>query len=174
MPRGFRGGDRRATAVGHLIDRDGDSCWYCGGAFVPGRRVRTIDHAIPLGIGGTNRLHNLRLACGQCNHRKASLSEQEYRRSSYLAERQRLVRREQHRILGGLLPKSAYHHRDIEWFGEGRWACRSCRLSNLTGTRSPSSVPCRPVGLWLHAAGVSAPIASSRSLEPPADVLPLG
>jgi 5-methylcytosine-specific restriction endonuclease McrA len=155
MPRGFRGGDGRANAVAHLIERDGDGCWYCGGVFVPGRRARTIDHAVPLALGGTNRLENLRLACGQCNHRKGSLSEEEYRRSRYLAERQRLVRREQLRILGGVLPKSAYHHDEIEWFGEGRWACRSCRLSSLAGTRSPASVPCRPVGLWLHAVASS-------------------
>ncbi len=152
MPRGFRGGDRRASAVARLIDRDGDRCWYCRGAFVPGRRVRTIDHAVPRALGGTDRLENLRLACAQCNHRKASRSEQEYRGSPYVAERRRLVRREDERILGGLLPKRAYHHHGIEWFGAGRWACRSCRLSNLAGTRSPTSVPCRPVGLWLCAA----------------------
>ena len=160
MPRGFRGGDRRAAAVARLINQDGDRCWYCGVDFVPGRRVRTIDHAIPLVIGGTSTIENLRLACGQCNRRKGSLTEPEYRRSAYLAERQRLVRREQRRILGGVLPKSAYRHRDIEWFGEGQWACRSCRLSNLAGTRSPTSVPCRPVGLWLSAACAHTPTTS--------------
>ena len=70
MPRGFRGGERRTIALERLIARDGDQCWYCGGQFVPRKRSRTIDHVVPLALGGRNRLDNLRLACAQCNHAK--------------------------------------------------------------------------------------------------------
>ena len=149
MPRGFRGGERRTIALERLIARDGDQCWYCGGHFVPRKRSRTIDHVVPLALGGRNRLDNLRFACAQCNHAKGSLTGHAYAASPYLAQRRRLINREQHRILGALLPKAAYHHPRIEWFGEGRWACRSCHVSSLTGTRSPSAVPCRPPSRWL-------------------------
>lgn len=33
----------------------------------------TLDHWIPLAMGGTNGLHNLRLSCLQCNSRKADM-----------------------------------------------------------------------------------------------------
>jgi hypothetical protein len=72
MPRGLRGGRRKADALASLIARDGDSCWYCSCLFVPGKRFRTIDHAIPLSLGGTNAFENLRLACGRCNALKGA------------------------------------------------------------------------------------------------------
>jgi hypothetical protein len=48
----------------------GNCCYYCGRPF--GRnRPATIDHFVPRSRGGTNALRNLRLACPECNHRKA-------------------------------------------------------------------------------------------------------
>lgn len=46
----------------------------------------TIDHAIPKARGGTNDLHNLRLAHELCNHRRGSIIETPPR-----ANRQRLM-----------------------------------------------------------------------------------
>jgi hypothetical protein len=148
MPRGLRGGRRKADALASLIARNGDSCWYCSCLFVPGKRFRTIDHAIPLSLGGTNAFENLRLACGRCNALKGATTEHAYRASRRLAERRRIIRREHLRILGAYLPKSAYHHTEIRWLGERRWACRACHLSNLARTRSPTTVPCRSLSTW--------------------------
>ena len=49
----------------------GNCCFYCGRPFGK-KRSATIDHFIPQSRGGTNDLHNLRLACMECNHRKAN------------------------------------------------------------------------------------------------------
>lgn len=148
MARGFRGGPSKVRAVGRLIERDGDRCSYCGGTFATGERLRTIDHAVPLVEGGKNRLENLRLACFLCNRGKGSLTEAEYRASAGLAERRRLVDRRRGRILGEFLPKQAYHHPQLRWFGECRWACGACRLSSVAGTRSPAVVPCLRRSAW--------------------------
>jgi 5-methylcytosine-specific restriction endonuclease McrA len=148
MPRGLRGGRRSAEAVACLIARDGDCCWYCRCVFVPGKRRRTVDHAIPRSLGGSNRLENLRLACGRCNARKGSMTEDAYRGSRDLAERRRLIRREELLILGAWLPKRAYHHSRIQWLGERRWVCRDCHLSSVVGGRSPATVPCRSLRTW--------------------------
>jgi hypothetical protein len=149
MPRGLRGGKRKAEPVARLIARDGDCCWYCRGGFAPGKRHRTVDHALPLSLGGTNALENLRLACGRCNSQKGAATEHAYRASRALAERRRIIERERLRILGVVLPKRAYHHSKLRWFGERRWACRTCHLSHLAGTQSPATVPCRSLTAWL-------------------------
>jgi hypothetical protein len=148
MPRGMRGGERKAEVVASLIARDGNRCSYCHGGFAPGKRYRTVDHALPLSLGGTNALENLRLACGRCNAQKGAATEHAYRASRELAERRRIVEGEHLRILGVVLPKRAYHHVKLRWFGERRWACRACHLSNLAGTRSPATVPCRLLTTW--------------------------
>jgi 5-methylcytosine-specific restriction endonuclease McrA len=148
MPWGFRGGQKRADAVARLIARDGDACWYCGCSFVPGKRLRTIDHAMPLSLGGTNGLANLRLACARCNALKGATSQAAYLASSGLQQRRRRIAGEQRRVLGAFFPKRAYHHPEIRWFGKGRWACRVCHLWSVTGTRSPPTVPCRSLKAW--------------------------
>ncbi|HMG26582.1 MAG TPA: HNH endonuclease signature motif containing protein [Acidimicrobiia bacterium] len=155
MPRGFRGGECRARAVARLIARDGDCCWYCGGEFDVRKRTRTIDHVVPLTLGGTSRLENLRLACGSCNHRKGAMNAGAYLDSRALGERRRLMLLERRRSLGVLPPKRAYCHKEIRWFAQGRWACRICHVSSLAGTRSPTTVPCRPLRTWLASASGS-------------------
>jgi len=49
----------------------GNCCYYCGRPFIR-KRPATIDHFIPRSRGGTNELRNLRLACIECNNRKAN------------------------------------------------------------------------------------------------------
>lgn len=49
----------------------GNCCYYCGRPFTRSRQA-TIDHFVPRSRGGTNNLRNLRLACPECNHRKAN------------------------------------------------------------------------------------------------------
>lgn len=48
--------------------RDGCMCLYCGQPM--GKVQLTVDHFIPLEMGGTNDEHNLVTACRQCNKRK--------------------------------------------------------------------------------------------------------
>jgi hypothetical protein len=164
MPRGFRGGPRRAATVERLIARDGDRCWYCAGGFVTGRHRRTVDHVVPLALGGTNALANLRLVCDRCNRGKGSRSVEEHEQSPELARRRRLIGRQRSRILGEVFPKSSYSHRELRWYGERRWACRACHASNLQATRSPTNVPCEPIRGWWHFACFDAQVADKLSM----------
>jgi 5-methylcytosine-specific restriction endonuclease McrA len=52
--------------------RDGFRCWLCGEKFGKGSVV-TIDHAIPKARGGSNSLHNLRLAHEACNNERGCI-----------------------------------------------------------------------------------------------------
>src|SRR5712691_10394227 len=49
-------------------------CAYCGGD-----GPLQPDHRIPLALGGSNSIDNIRPACGRCNRRKHLLSEAEFR-----------------------------------------------------------------------------------------------
>ncbi len=40
----------------------------------------SIDHLVPLARGGTDRLHNLRIVCADCNERKGDMKLQSFRR----------------------------------------------------------------------------------------------
>ena len=56
----------------HLLERDGDKCWLCGervcvGWLCNGWDVATIDHIIPVSLGGGNDFWNLRIAHSDCN-----------------------------------------------------------------------------------------------------------
>lgn len=52
-----------------LINRDGGHCYYCRARLTVDSS--TLDHVVPRALGGSNSLHNLRLACPTCNARKA-------------------------------------------------------------------------------------------------------
>ena len=47
-----------------VVDRYGDSCFYCGGEF------NEIDHYVPVVDGGTHTLDNVRPSCVGCNRAK--------------------------------------------------------------------------------------------------------
>ncbi|WP_211298936.1 HNH endonuclease [Kineococcus rhizosphaerae] len=48
-----------------VFARDGYTCCYCGTC-----AGLTVDHKVPLVLGGTNDLDNLQTLCGSCNSRK--------------------------------------------------------------------------------------------------------
>jgi hypothetical protein len=145
MPRGFRGGERRAQVVARLIDRDGDWCGYCGFTFTAdGIRACTIDHVTPRSQGGTNELDNLRLACWYCNAWRNRLPDGEYERSTLLTQRRRRAYRAEMVASGRWLPKRAFHHPGIHWSGEGLWECADCCQGSSSGDGSPATVPCAP------------------------------
>ena len=52
-------------------------CCYCQ---KPAGKAFTIDHYVPLALGGTNARRNLRLACRPCNEAKADMSPMEWRK----------------------------------------------------------------------------------------------
>lgn len=51
-------------------DRSGGTCAYCGKQLHPFRDF-TIDHMVPLALGGSNALDNLTAACRPCNASKS-------------------------------------------------------------------------------------------------------
>lgn len=72
-----------------LIERDGDMCFYC--RWVSPTQAYTIDHYIPIQLGGTDYLHNLRLACSQCNGEKNNYTVGEwYKRVQTQVNKQKL------------------------------------------------------------------------------------
>lgn len=64
------------------------TCFYCGVAFADaGPEHRTVDHRVPRGRGGPDRLRNLVFACYACNQRKRDRLEEEFLASAWLAMR---------------------------------------------------------------------------------------
>jgi len=67
-----------------LAERDGGwFCWYCGNPLTEIVEIDnsvdwrdpqrpTLDHVIAFSRGGSNELHNLRLACHICNNKKGN------------------------------------------------------------------------------------------------------
>lgn len=64
--RNTSGWKKRRIAV---LERDG---WACG-LMLPGRcvgRATTVDHLVPVSLGGDDGMDNLIAACGPCNYAK--------------------------------------------------------------------------------------------------------
>lgn len=55
-----------------VLRRDNHTCYYCG-AKAPETKI-TVDHVIPVALGGTDEPSNLVAACGDCNGGKSSAS----------------------------------------------------------------------------------------------------
>ena len=53
-----------------VMRRDGHACRYCG-SIAPDVKL-TIDHVIPVALGGTDKPDNLVTACADCNAGKTS------------------------------------------------------------------------------------------------------
>jgi hypothetical protein len=130
--------------VARLVDRDGNHCWYCGFTFSDGDRACTVDHVLPRSRGGTNVLANLRLACFYCNNRRGRMPAGVFEHSESLAARRRQAYRAEMLNTGRWLPKRAFHHAGIRWFGAQSWQCDDCSQGSLDGCASPASVPCAP------------------------------
>lgn len=73
------------VSVSKIIERDGSLCWICGlpvdegdctidddGNFIAGRSYPSVDHVVPLSLGGKNDMNNARLAHCYCNVIKGS------------------------------------------------------------------------------------------------------
>lgn len=60
-----------------LLVAQEQGCFYCGRhlslrKFFSSLRYATVDHFIPLALGGREHISNVVLACGRCNHKKGS------------------------------------------------------------------------------------------------------
>jgi hypothetical protein len=72
------GGKRVAGRWKGIGERDSWSCWLCGGDVdqslggTTKRGAPTIDHVVPLALGGSDRDENLRLAHFSCNSRRGA------------------------------------------------------------------------------------------------------
>lgn len=55
-----------------VLKRDNHTCRYCG-ATAPDATL-TVDHVVPLALGGSDKADNLAAACRDCNYGKASTS----------------------------------------------------------------------------------------------------
>lgn len=73
-----------------LKRRDGLRCWLCHGRFHKHDPI-TIDHAIPKSRGGSNALHNLRLAHLSCNGERGDIQRTEPKAAAVRAANIRLM-----------------------------------------------------------------------------------
>jgi hypothetical protein len=60
-----------------LLLAQGEGCFYCDRhislrKFFSSLRYGTVDHFIPLALGGRDHISNVVLACGRCNRKKGS------------------------------------------------------------------------------------------------------
>jgi 5-methylcytosine-specific restriction endonuclease McrA len=86
-------------ALGHAFEKYGGACFYCRKKFPPQRlseKRAHRDHVIPESIGGSNRLHNLVIACAGCGTAKANKPLRQFRpklADSYLEALERHIAR---------------------------------------------------------------------------------
>ncbi|WP_174711375.1 HNH endonuclease [Nostoc sp. TCL240-02] len=60
----------RRDKLPRLIEKYGCRCLWCGCHLTP--EIMTVDHYIPLSLGGSNKTDNLRLACYGCNQKRGN------------------------------------------------------------------------------------------------------
>jgi hypothetical protein len=53
-----------------IFERDGGICWICGEVVEP--KNATLDHVVPVSLGGTDTPGNVKLAHGVCNSRRGA------------------------------------------------------------------------------------------------------
>jgi len=110
----------------------------------------SIDHLVPLARGGTDRLHNLRIVCADCNEQKGDMKLQSFR----LLVRRRVYER----LRGGLaMPSGGSTPKPAAGLGQDRGRVSLIELAEQIAR----------IDLALQAANrrsISQPVASSRSL----------
>lgn len=58
-----------SDAIKNKLQNKYSACCYCNKIFNE-TNIATIEHLIPLSLGGSNRFDNLALSCKECNHKK--------------------------------------------------------------------------------------------------------
>ena len=64
------GSENRRRRMKRLLERDERTCWLCGGRVH--RKNATMDHIIPVSLGGAHSLDNLKLAHRHCNQARGN------------------------------------------------------------------------------------------------------
>lgn len=64
--------------LGRLIDYYGESCVCCGSD-----DNVTVDHILPLSMGGSNTIDNIQITCYRCNSERARMGASDDRRNSW-------------------------------------------------------------------------------------------
>lgn len=90
----------------------------------------TLDHYIPLALGGTSDEDNLVLCCATCNSDKADIHGDEFKESFICKERRAT-------IMGHM---NVHGHASILFVEAGNWSC----ICGAHGTKKtkPKNVPC--------------------------------
>lgn len=68
----IKGGSRRRQLVAALVQRDGTTCACCGLSMPT--EDRTIEHFVPVALGGSKAAHNLILVHEACNQKLADMN----------------------------------------------------------------------------------------------------
>lgn len=100
-----------------ILRRDNYTCRYCG-AKAPDVRL-TVDHVLPVSLGGTDDAANLVTACVSCNSGKASVTPDGPLIADVEADQLRWMRALQLAIEQRKAQFEQFSD-DVEWFGE-RW-----------------------------------------------------
>ena len=69
-------------ALGHAFEMYGGTCFYCGKKFGPqslSKKLAHRDHIVPESLGGSDRLHNLVIACTACGTKKGNKPIRQFR-----------------------------------------------------------------------------------------------
>jgi hypothetical protein len=130
--------------IDHPIVRDGLACFYCGCRFGDGKRALTLDHWIPVTLGGGSDLANLRLSCSRCNALKGDTVGDVFVISARLAARRAVVADEDALASGEWAPRRMYHHPQLTWTGPWAWTCAACGRGGSTAADSPARTLCVP------------------------------
>jgi 5-methylcytosine-specific restriction endonuclease McrA len=75
--------DIRHGRIMRLVERDGTKCIYCqieccyiSTLWNPGQLIAdnglTIEHLIPISLGGSNEIENLAVCCNKCNNQRGN------------------------------------------------------------------------------------------------------
>jgi len=66
--------ERKKTRKFHepVLKRDNKTCYYCGELGL------TVDHLLPISLGGLSSMENLVCCCDACNQEKDNMTESEY------------------------------------------------------------------------------------------------
>lgn len=121
-----------------VLRRDGHTCRYCGGK-APDVRL-TVDHVVPVALGGSDDPSNLVAACSTCNAGKSSSSPDE----ALVVEVDDVALKYAtalRRVIEERAAKYAAEDEHLRWF-DGMWICRTS--SYYRGLPNPNAP--RPVG----------------------------
>ena len=92
-----------SARTSYVFRRDGPHCCYCKQRLR--RREATVDHYVPLALGGADAPYNWRLACAPCNNAKDDMPPEEWERVLLTRPMKHEVKPSRAEILARLAPR---------------------------------------------------------------------